>query len=140
MLARRNGTGRLLPRLLQVGALEAAEQNALGGGRQGEGRHTRRIAGDQFGLALVPLGERRVVWCTADQAGMSDGGEAHLRDMARRGIDPLAVPNGFPGLREQVSEESAAVGGLEDAGVTPLIALEWPDVENVHDQDVAGLS
>ncbi len=73
------------------------------------------------------------------KAGMGDGGETHLRNMARARIDALAVPDRLARLGEQVGEKAAAVLGREDTRVAPLVALERSDVENIDDQDIAGL-
>src|SRR5215469_18659312 len=60
--------------------------------------------------------------------------------MARTRIDTVVVPAGLVRLRIVVDEETAAVFLGEDAGESPWGIGQISDVEQVNDQEVAGLS
>src|ERR1700730_842451 len=60
--------------------------------------------------------------------------------MARTRIDTVVVPAGLVRLRIVIDEETAAVFLGEDAGESPRGIGQISDVEQVNDQEVAGLS
>ena len=108
-------------------------------GEVGQRRHALGIGGDQLGFALVPLGQQFVRRGTADQSGMGQAGKPHARDVPRRGVDAVEVPDGLGRVGIMVGEEATAVIAGEDAGESPLVAPQAADVEDVDDQDVARL-
>ncbi len=108
-------------------------------GQVGQGRHALGIRGDQLGLALVPLGQEFVRRSAADQARMGQAGKPHARDVPRRGVDAVQVPDGLGRVGIMVGEETAAVVAGEDAGEAPLVAPQAADIEDVDDENVAGL-
>src|SRR5215216_4777288 len=139
VLARRNGTRGFTSSLLQLPTFQAAKQYALRFGGKGEWRHPVGIGGDKFALTLVPLLQKLMAWRTPDESWMRNCRKANLWNMPRTGKDALAVPNGFSRLGEKVGQKSAAIGSGEDPGISPLISLQWSDIENVDDEYVTRL-
>src|SRR6476620_11228608 len=70
---------------------------------------------------------------------MGDACEPYVGDVARRGVDPLQVPDGLPRLGEDVGQKATAVLRRENSRVSPLLALERTDIQNVDDENVARL-
>src|SRR5690606_9409285 len=74
-------------------------------------------------------------------------GEGDPGDVAGGRLLSHEVPDGLVGVREVVGEERAAVVLGEDPGVAPALTgqragvflREWADVEDVDDEEVAGL-
>lgn len=79
-------------------------------------------------------------WGTADQAGVGDAGETDPGDVPGAGVDPLEIPDGLGRLGVVIREEAPAILLGEDAGESPFVSLEGPDIENIHHQNVARLS
>jgi|GEM_PF-7062047 len=107
--------------------------------RIGEARHAGRIGRDQLGLARVPGRQHFGIWKTADQAGMDQAGEVDAGDVARRGVETLDVPDRLLRQREVIGEEAAAVLLGEEAVEAPQALLQRTDVEQVDDEQIAGL-
>jgi len=59
-------------------------------------------------------------------------------DVARRRPDALEVPDGFASVGKVVGEEASAVLTVENARESPLVARQGTQVQNLHDQQVAG--
>lgn len=129
-----------------------ADIRALGGGRKSDLRAAALVGRNELALALVPLVQQLLRGHGTDQSGVWDAGEADARDVTRRGVDALKVPDSLGRLRvELVGEETTAVRfcdqlatdnclTLEDARVAPLHVREGGDVEDVHDEHIASLS
>ena len=66
---------------------------------------------------------------------MRDPGEPDVGNVARGGIDPLQIPNGLFGFGKYVGQEAAAVLRREYPRVSPFLALKWPDIQNIHNED-----
>lgn len=139
MLARRHGARALCADLRFHIALGAA---AMGGRRErriGKAGHAGRIGRDQLGLALVPHVQHLRIGQAADQAGMDQAGEVDAGHVARRGVEALDVPDRLLRQREMIGQEAAAVLLGEEAVEAPQALLERTDVEQVDDEEVAGL-
>src|SRR5262245_58780009 len=70
---------------------------------------------------------------------MGDGGKAHLGDVARARKNALAIPDRLARLRKKIGKESAAIRGREDSRITPFISPQRPNVQDVDNENVAGL-
>ncbi len=139
VLTRRHGAGTLAPGLLERRALELAENDVLRVRRQRQRRHALRVGSDQRRLAVVPALEQLMRGQTADDAGVGQAGKAQVGNMPRGGEDAVEIPHRLGGLVEVVGQEAAELLLAEDAGIAPPLVVEHADVENIDDDDVAGL-
>ena len=90
-------------------------------------------------LALVPGVEQLLVRQAADQAGMDQAGKAHARHVARMGVEAGNVPDRLLRQRKVIGEKAAAVLLGEEAVEAPQALRQRADVEEVDDQEIAGL-
>src|SRR5271154_6619810 len=70
---------------------------------------------------------------------MHQAGKADAWHMARAGEHPLDVPDGFLGRGKMLRQKAAAILFGEDAVEAPITAGQGADVEDVDDQEIAGL-
>jgi hypothetical protein len=113
----------------------------MGGGRErrvGERRHPGRIGVDECLLAGVPGFEHLLVGQAADQTRMNESGEADTRDVAGVRIESGNIPDRFLRQREVIGQAAAILFGKETVEA-PRALREDADVENVDDQEIAGL-
>ena len=56
--------------------------------------------------------------------------------MAGGAIDALKVPDGLASFREMVCQEATTVLSVKDAGETPLMTLQGPQIQDLYYQQV----
>ena len=105
----------------------------------GKRRHAVRIGGDERPLALVPGVEQLLVRQAADQARMDEAGKVDAGHMARMRVHARNVPDRFLRLREMIGQKAAAVLLREEAVEAPEALRQRADVEQIDDQQIAGL-
>lgn len=98
--------------------------------------HARR---NQVALAAVPLGQDLGGRSAAENSRVDQAGEADARDVSASAVDAVKVPDGFGCPRVVLLEKTAAVVAVKDSGETPGGVIEWLDVGDVDDEEVARL-
>lgn len=56
--------------------------------------------------------------------------------MAGGAVDALKVPDCFAGFRKVVSQEPATILAVKDAGESPLMTLQRPQIQDLYYQEV----
>ena len=113
---------------------------AVGGERRHrQRRHPVGIGGDERPLARIPGVEQLLVRQAADQSRMDEAGKIDAGHMPGMREHARNVPDRFLRLREMIGQEPAAVLLREEAVEAPEALRQRADIEQIDDQQIAGL-
>ena len=94
---------------------------------------------DEGLLARIPRLQHFLIRQAADQAGMNEAGETDSRNVTGMRVEAGNVPDRLLRQREMVGEKAAAVLLGEEAVEAPEALRQGTDVENIDNEEIAGL-
>lgn len=103
-------------------------------------RMTVDASRDKIALSAIPLGQDFRRRGTSQNSGVNQAGKSHSRNVSTGAVYAIKVPDGLGSFRIVLVEKATAVFPVKDSGESPWRVLEWLDIRNVYNQEIARLS